>query len=435
MRIAVFAYACEPKEGSEPGVGWMWARMLATLGDVWVVTRANNREAIEAGRMDVPERDRLHFLYVDLPPWARFWKRGSRGLHLYYLMWQVAAWRELRRFKIREGPFDIAWHVTLATVWLGSLAPLIASTFVFGPVGGGVNPPRRLLPSLGMKGVLYEAARVLVRSIGRLANPFARLAWRRADLILVQNPEAKRSIPKRHRGKCLVFPNVVVEEAQTRGRRASREDKTALFAARLLPWKGGSLAIRAIAEAPGWRLIVCGAGPDEARLRKIAHRYGVSDLVEFRGWRPREEVLRLMTSDVQAFLLPSLHDEAGWAVVEAMSAGCPVVGLKVGGPAVLLGERAVPVAGRVSATVTALASALDGTRHETPDEWLGVAAAYRLRERAAELSAILVHSLPGVLEMAGPGFESHTTRSPSLDGSESGGVPTGRQGSRREYPA
>jgi glycosyltransferase involved in cell wall biosynthesis len=434
MRIAVFAYACEPKEGSEPGVGWMWARMLATLGDVWVVTRANNREAIEAGVADLPERDRLHFVYVDLPAWARFWKRGSRGLRLYYLLWQVAAYSELRRLRDQEGSFDIAWHVTLATVWLGSLAALISRTFVYGPVGGGVNPPRQLLSSLGFKGIAYEVARVLVRSIGRFANPLARLAWRRADLILVQNPEAKRSIPKRHRGKCVVFPNVVLEEAPALSQRGPRDSKTALFAARLLPWKGGVLAIRAIAEAPGWRLIVCGRGPDETRLRRIADQCGVSEMVEFRGWLPREELLQLMRSDVQSFLLPSLHDEAGWAVVESMSSGCPVVGLQVGGPAVLLGTRAVPVGRGESETVTALASALSGTQNETPNQWMGLAARYRLKNRVSELIEILTRYLPGVLPTPTSESDSRPAGSSSFETGDISQVSLGNQESSRELP-
>jgi hypothetical protein len=46
MRILAFAYACEPGRGSEPGAGWSWARMLAGIGETWVVTRANNRPAV-----------------------------------------------------------------------------------------------------------------------------------------------------------------------------------------------------------------------------------------------------------------------------------------------------------------------------------------------------------------------------------------------------
>ena len=48
MRLLLSAYACEPGRGSEPGVGWNWAIALAALGhDVWVLTRANNRDRIE----------------------------------------------------------------------------------------------------------------------------------------------------------------------------------------------------------------------------------------------------------------------------------------------------------------------------------------------------------------------------------------------------
>src|SRR5207247_373562 len=143
MRILAFAYACEPGKGSEPEVGWLWSRMLARLGDVWVITRANNRPAIEARLPATPERDRLHFVFVDLPPRARRWKRGQRGIRLYYLLWQVAALREARRLHA-EQRFDLAWHLTLANAWLGSVAPLLDIPLVYGPVGGGVTTPLRL---------------------------------------------------------------------------------------------------------------------------------------------------------------------------------------------------------------------------------------------------------------------------------------------------
>ena len=124
MKLLAFAYACEPAEGSEPGAGWMWARMLARFGDTWVLTRSNNRERIEDGLTAIPERDALHFVYVDLPPWARFWKRGLRGLRPYYLLWGFAALREARRLQ-RTERFDLVWHLTLANAWLGSSAPLL----------------------------------------------------------------------------------------------------------------------------------------------------------------------------------------------------------------------------------------------------------------------------------------------------------------------
>jgi allantoicase len=48
VKVLTFAYACEPGKGSEPGAGWGLARMIAReLGECWVITRANNRHAIE----------------------------------------------------------------------------------------------------------------------------------------------------------------------------------------------------------------------------------------------------------------------------------------------------------------------------------------------------------------------------------------------------
>ena len=80
-RILLSAYACEPGKGSEPAVGWMWAMELAAAGhEVWVITRAANRAAIES-ELQQRERTGLHFEYYDLTPWVLRWKRAGRGIH------------------------------------------------------------------------------------------------------------------------------------------------------------------------------------------------------------------------------------------------------------------------------------------------------------------------------------------------------------------
>ena len=88
MRILLSAYACEPGKGSEPGVGWHWALETARLGhEVWVLTRANNRSAIEAALAQRPPMHNLRFCYYDLPAWARWWKKGRRGIRLYCILY------------------------------------------------------------------------------------------------------------------------------------------------------------------------------------------------------------------------------------------------------------------------------------------------------------------------------------------------------------
>jgi len=334
VRILAFAYACGPGKGSEPGAGWGLARMLTELGEIWIVTRANNREAIEAALPSLPEADRLRFVYVDLPPWARWWKRGQRGVRLYYLLWLFAAHRRAKKLQ-RKVRLDVVWHLTLANAWLGSTAGLVGPRFIYGPVGGGVDVPMRLVPALGVRGAVYEGGRAVARALGRYANPLARLAWRRAEVVLVQNPETREWLPPRHRWKVTVFPHTLTADlgqSEARTQRPSGAPPVALFAGRLLAWKGVSLGLRALANLPDWRFIIIGSGPDEVRLRRLARRLKLDGRVEFQGWRPREEVLRAMREEADAFLFPSLHDDAPLAVAEALTAGLPIVCLERGGP-------------------------------------------------------------------------------------------------------
>jgi glycosyltransferase involved in cell wall biosynthesis len=322
--------------------------MLAQLGETWVITRANNRAVIERELEATGPLRHVHFVYVDLPPNLRRWKRGQRGVRLYYLLWQGAALREARRLS-REQPFDLAWHLTLANGWIGSAACLLGVPFVYGPIGGGVEPPWRLARALGARGTFYELIRAAARMSGRYLNPLARASWQRASLILVQNEETRRWLPRRHRAKAEVFPNVILERLPNETRHTTR--RVMLFAGRLLPLKGVALAILALEGLPEWRLIVCGHGPDSVRLRRLTKDRGLGDRVDFRGWVVRGEVLRMMREEASVFVFPSLHDEAGWVVVEAMASGLPVVCLDVGGPPILAGSRGTvaPAGTRVTA--------------------------------------------------------------------------------------
>ena len=247
MRILAIAYACEPGKGSEPGAGWAWSRMLARLGDTLVITRANNRGGIEDSLSSLAPEERPQFMYLDLPGWARFWKRGQRGVRIYYLLWQVQALMNARRLH-RLKSFDLVWHLTLANAWLGSVGPFVGARFVYGPIGaGGSSCDPRIL---GFKGAMYEAVRRAAVVFGRYLNPLARSSWRRAALILVNNEATTQWLPARHRYKTAIMPNVALDIAP-RPRVDRDEERVALFAGRLLPLKGGALAIRAMRQSAG----------------------------------------------------------------------------------------------------------------------------------------------------------------------------------------
>src|SRR6266545_1478142 len=301
MRILAFAYACEPGQGSEPGAGWAWSRMLARLGETWVITRRDYQASIEHALGSVSERHNLRFVYVELPEEIRSWQRGLRGLRVYYLLWQIAALREAHRLR-RSMRFDVVWHLTWANAWFGSLAALAGRPFVYGPVGGCVDPAWRLLPQLGWSGAAYEIGRVIARGTARYLNPLARLSWNQADLILAQNVETRNWLPRAHRGKARLFPNAVISEELVGGAAlpVPSGPPRAVYAGRLEPWKGVFLCLHVLALLPSWRLVICGSGNDEPRLRRLARHLGVEDRVEWLGWLPQEQVLQRM-ADADVF--------------------------------------------------------------------------------------------------------------------------------------
>lgn len=387
-RIVAFAYSCLPGAGSERGAGWVWSRMLTGVGDTWVVTRPfpGRRELLESRLAQLPERDRLRFVYVDVPAWMSAMGgrlRSNSFVRVEYVVWQVLALRKALALNASLH-FDIAWHLVYANAWIGSLAALIGPPFVYGPVGGGVNAPWRLVASLGLGGITYELFRAAARWMGRHMNPVAALSWRRARLILVQNRETRDWLPESHRYKAHVFPNAVIEDAVADERSsAGPRPACALFAGRLLPLKGLALAIEAIAMLPPeWTLLIYGEGGDERRLRALAQRLNVSDRISFMGWQPREEVMRAMREQARIFLFPSLHDEGSWSVVEAAASGLPVVCLDVGGQRLVASATVTP--GSRTATARGLAEAVLAVGPPPP-----IASRMHLEARREDLVALV----------------------------------------------
>lgn len=88
-------------------------------------------------------------------------------------------------------------------------------------------------------------------------------------------------------------------------------------------------AIKTVSERePRAHLVIVGAGPEEERLKKLAHELGVHGRVHFAGFR-RDIPDCLRSFDV--FVSVSLSEGLGLNVLEAMAVGLPVVATGVGG--------------------------------------------------------------------------------------------------------
>ncbi len=337
LKVLVSAYSCQPGHGSEPGVGWDWIRQIARFHEVWAITRANNRGPIEKALIREPLPN-VHFIYFDLPAWARFWKRGSRGVALYYYLWQAAIYPIARRID-RSESFDLVHHVTFGKYWAPSFLCLLDAPFIWGPVGGGESAPGSFWDGYGWRGCLYECSRNLARRLSEF-DPFIRMTARKACLGLAKTPETAKRMERVGCRSVKIYSEISLPREEIAALTLIPQHRGTpvrfISTGRLLHWKGFHLALEAFARIKRQfgdvQYTLVGDGPERLRLERLAERLSIADRVKFLGAVPRSEALaQLAASDI--VLHPSLHDSSGWVCIEAMAAGRPIVCLDCGGPA------------------------------------------------------------------------------------------------------
>jgi len=314
---------------------------MARHHQVWLLTRANNRPMIEQAlrREPLPE---LSFVYYDLPAWARWWKKGPRGVQLYYYLWQLALLSHARRLHRQIG-FDLAWHLTFGKYWSPSRLPALGVPFVWGPVGGAEDAPLSFWPGFGIRGCVLDGGRCAARSVAEF-DPLLACTARGCRLGLTKTEESALRLKALGVEEVRVWGEVAFsgEELERLGELPLPHGKPIRFLtlARLVHWKGVHLALAAFAEAalPEAEYWIVGDGAERARLETLARKLGVAERVRFWGQKPRPAALELLgQSHVLVHL--SLHDSGGWVCPEAMAARRPVICLALGGPGTQVDQR------------------------------------------------------------------------------------------------
>jgi glycosyltransferase involved in cell wall biosynthesis len=125
-----------------------------------------------------------------------------------------------------------------------------------------------------------------------------------------------------------VIPNAV--EIPPASARSDRDPPVLVAVGRLKPPKDSLTLVRALALLrPGaGRALIVGDGPDRAELEAEIRRLEIGDRVQLLG--ERRDVLELL-ADADVFVLSSVSEGLPVSVLEAMAAGLPVVGSRVGG--------------------------------------------------------------------------------------------------------
>jgi glycosyltransferase involved in cell wall biosynthesis len=335
MRLLISAYACAPNRGSEHSCGWNWTSEVARLGyEATVLVSPAHRTAIMAATQQQIGLQRIRWIFPELDVWPLQQGKEPGWERTYNLLWQWEALRIAQSLH-REAPFALVHHLTWAGVRAPTFLGALGVPLIIGPVGGGETSPGKLRNRFPLRGRVLERLRDLSNATIEL-NPIVRRGLRNAEVIFARTAETKNLLSPSLRAKTYVQMELGVTQAQIGSPREIRKiPRKLLYAGRLLYWKGVHIAIEAMSrlvpQMPDAHLTIVGNGPEETRLKSEIARRNLEANITLVSWMPQERFLGLYdTHDV--FVFPSLHDSAGWVVLEALCRGLPVTCLNLGGP-------------------------------------------------------------------------------------------------------
>lgn len=342
-KALMIAYACRPGEGSERQVGWHWSKLIQTHHDVTVLTRESHRPYIENWIAEAREEGPFpEFIYYDLPAWLSWYKKGERGLYLYYALWTLLATLRCRRMN-RDGRWQITHFLTFGTMLWPQFGFLMNTPYVLGPVGGGERIPVSLRQAFSSTGQVKILARRLVQKLMPL-NPVFLANLSRASQIFARTGETLDMIPRRyhHKTSLLLETAIGPEMLPVRPPTRSNEVVQIVSVGRLITSKFNPLFLEALAAFKSiwqrpFRVTVIGDGPERARLEALRDRLGLEE-VEFVGKKSSEEVYEALRG-ADIYFSTTMKEGGTWAFFEAIANHLPIVCLKVNGPDMIVGDN------------------------------------------------------------------------------------------------
>ena len=230
------------------------------------------------------------------------------------------------------GPFDVVhahdWLTANAMIWIkqgrGRKSVLTIHATEYARCGNAFPNGRSQRIRDQERAGTYWADRVVTVSQATRGE----IAW------MYEVPEWKTSViyngVSPHRFNVNVDPGDVKRRYQL-----GPVDPLVLFCGRLEWQKGPDLLVEAMPEVlrahPDARFVFVGDGGMRGQLEHRARQMGLAHLVRFLGYRNGDELVRLFRA-AEVVCVPSRNEPFGIVVLEAWSAGRPVVVTQNGGP-------------------------------------------------------------------------------------------------------
>jgi glycosyltransferase involved in cell wall biosynthesis len=264
--------------------------------------------------------------------------QGLLFFSLISILFQIKA-REAVLELIRQEGVNVVFQPTPNSPLVPSAMYDLGVPVVFGPLTGGMEFPPNFRH-------MDTAMTHLSLKLGKFfASTFYR--WMpgklKASAILVSNSSTKALLPKQYRGR--IYDNILesgvdlsclntVKNYDIQAGSSTNAGIKYVFVGRLIDWKGVSYLINAFQEVEksiDGHLYIVGDGALRPDLEGQVKSLNLQNKVTFMGWMQHDQMLPFLIG-CDVFIMPSLRESGGNALLEAMALGLPVIATNWGGP-------------------------------------------------------------------------------------------------------
>ncbi len=336
-RILIISWDLNPERGSESGVAHTYLKIYLKHFSVDVYT-------FEAHKPDILKfnyGNNVSFYYV-------------KYTYLDRLCWKLKAeiisnWIFCKRIYYRilkNDPDQYKFMHIITPAGYFSFNNLFKSKikYIIGPVNGGLLTPKNF-DKIFRKDAFRDFFRTLTyKIITKLPGWFD--YYENASAIIISSESLLPRFPKRFHEKSFQIFDTLVDHSifLPDEKRRNHKDVVVLFSGRLIPLKGIQLLLDSFHicldeyRLANIKLKIAGDGILMEELKNFVQRNNYSNKVFILGNIKRDSLINEYQS-ADIFCLPTLRENGGTAILEAMSCGLPVVTSNYGGPAFSVTEE------------------------------------------------------------------------------------------------
>lgn len=347
LRVLIVSENVSLRMSGETSVPYYYFKLLQERDvDVWMLCHARTREEL---REIFPAEIFARILFVeDTPFQASVWRFSKRFPYrvedlifgrLLHIITQFQG-RKLALQAVQQHQIDIIFEPSPISPKGLSFMYNMGVPVVIGPMCGGLNLP----PAFRYMDSPFTRLSI---SLGRIASWFGhRLipGKLQAEALLVGNQRTAKVLPQGYQGKVYEVVESGVDLPRWEPKQylppEPNQPVRFVFCGRLVDWKGAQFlveAFKAVAEQTNSVLEIIGDGELAEEIAARVQELGIQDQVNLRGRLPLAECMKLIT-DSDVYVMPSLRECGGLALLESMAIGLPIIAANWAGPAEYLND-------------------------------------------------------------------------------------------------